>query len=858
MMQAQVECADGEAEIIIELLSDSYLYEVSMVLAYEDAEFSEDTLYSIDFYNDTLYNMSFLWLVDSNWYVYDIVYLDIITSEFRANYLYADTICVPQDSCFTFTINDSYGDGICCDYPWYGNYAIYYNGELIRSGGDFVHSESTNLGCGPGSDCVSAIPIEVGTYIAEDLDTWYVFAPDSSGLYEIGTCGENNNCNTKLWVYDKCAGLIWDENVTGSIAFVLGGCPENDELAYHTLGLSNEETYYIRIGDADDNCVGEQVEWSLNYLGPITGCTDPLACNFNPAATVDNGCLYPGNPDCPAGPDLTVDQDIIKETLYIIQEEASIFSDPDCLIDEQCLTGFGLRQLMKFDLYVENIGDVDYFIGKIPDVESIGIENLEEPWEWAACHGHLHYAGFAEYLLYDLDGNSLPVGFKAGVCVEDSGCSVATAKFTCGYQGITAGCWDWYPAEDGGNDAQWDCQWIDITDIDEGVYTLVVRTNWQRAPDGNGRVETDYDNNWAQVCLNLYKNDEGNFEFEIVEECDPFIDCAGDIYGNALPDCAGDCNGIAKVGDINGDSTLNNNDFEMYIDAILNNGINDSGDGTNDSIFLTQCNDINSDSIFSVIDLALMNACILQMDSLYESEDDLCDFSYIISDYTDTVTVTINGVEPDSGYADISMLIPDKGLLAFELDLGGIAIDSFTTFYDNLTLLHNHTIDNANGTNIKLIGYVNDMVNIPKATIFEPIFRVHFTLEEGQQDSLCLNQIVAAINGNRVAISTQKEIDCVELEVPTEIDMLNESLLEKALVRVVNNPNLGETMFYFDKNENKELELNIFDPNGKLIHSQNITDQKEFLFEHSDFSMGVYFYTILTKNMRQSGKIVVF
>lgn len=43
--------------------------------------------------------------------------------------------------------------------------------------------------------------------------------------------------------------------------------------------------------DANCNCVGQLV------TTPIPGCMNPLACNYNPAATVDNGsCIMPGSP----------------------------------------------------------------------------------------------------------------------------------------------------------------------------------------------------------------------------------------------------------------------------------------------------------------------------------------------------------------------------------------------------------------------------------------------------------------------------------------------------------------------------------------------------------------------------------
>lgn len=49
------------------------------------------------------------------------------------------------DGCYTFTIYDEFGDGICCDYGQ-GSYTITSGSEVIVSGGAFGSSESTTFG----------------------------------------------------------------------------------------------------------------------------------------------------------------------------------------------------------------------------------------------------------------------------------------------------------------------------------------------------------------------------------------------------------------------------------------------------------------------------------------------------------------------------------------------------------------------------------------------------------------------------------------------------------------------------------------------------------------------------------------
>jgi Zn-dependent metalloprotease/chitodextrinase len=53
------------------------------------------------------------------------------------------TVCL-SDGCYDFTINDSYGDGICCSYGS-GSYTLTNGSTTLASGGSFTSSETTNF-----------------------------------------------------------------------------------------------------------------------------------------------------------------------------------------------------------------------------------------------------------------------------------------------------------------------------------------------------------------------------------------------------------------------------------------------------------------------------------------------------------------------------------------------------------------------------------------------------------------------------------------------------------------------------------------------------------------------------------------
>ena len=58
-------------------------------------------------------------------------------------YTSSELVCA-NSACFTLTINDSFGDGICCGFG-NGSYALTVNGEVVASGGSFTTSCSLSI-----------------------------------------------------------------------------------------------------------------------------------------------------------------------------------------------------------------------------------------------------------------------------------------------------------------------------------------------------------------------------------------------------------------------------------------------------------------------------------------------------------------------------------------------------------------------------------------------------------------------------------------------------------------------------------------------------------------------------------------
>lgn len=212
-------------------------------------------------------------------------------------------------------------------------------------------------------------------------------------------------------------------------------------------------------------------------------CVTPVAgLDFDdPPATQDapnNGPLGCGSPD------LIIDGQWVDPLFHTISVDADT-----CELFEGCLGGLGNRRLMLFTAATPNVGAVDLVMG-IP-------QNHPELFHYSPCHDHYHFDEFARYELRDSGGAMVVAnGHKQAFCMLDTvswAWPLALPVFDCANQGISRGFSDFY-------DSGLPCQWIDITGVPAGAYTLYIALNQPR-PDAALPIliERDYDNNFLEV-----------------------------------------------------------------------------------------------------------------------------------------------------------------------------------------------------------------------------------------------------------------------------------------------------------------------------------------------------------------------
>ena len=267
----------------------------------------------------------------------------------NSNTEYIEQLCL-DEGCYTFTIVDSYGDGICCLYGD-GAYSISSQGVVLATGGDYDQNESTDLCLGSGFGCTDPLACN---YDAEatsdngtcDFESCSGCTDPNACNYDAEASSDSGNCD-----FDSCLGCTdpeacnYDPNaILDDGSCVLGGegltisiLTDNypTEISWNVVSalgdtvatggpFANSNTEYIEQLCLDEGCYTftivdsygdgicclygdgaysissqgvvlatggdyDQNESTDLCLGSGFGCTDPLACNYDAEATSDNG-----------------------------------------------------------------------------------------------------------------------------------------------------------------------------------------------------------------------------------------------------------------------------------------------------------------------------------------------------------------------------------------------------------------------------------------------------------------------------------------------------------------------------------------------------------------------------------------
>jgi len=210
--------------------------------------------------------------------------------------------------------------------------------------------------------------------------------------------------------------------------------------------------------------------------------TAPASCGDGTCDEDEDNCNCPQDceGECPTGlPDLVYSADAVNAEVV-----SWSFVADDCAVQEGCASA-GDRKLLWFTAEVWNIGSADLALG----------DPVDNPlFVYNACFDHYQFEQFGQWRLVD-DNGLVATGVKPYFCLSDHYRHDANAnvlsKYYCRNQGVQAGWADVYSAGLA-------CQWIDVTDIPPGDYTLELEVNYELL-----LPESDYSNNITSVPVTI-------------------------------------------------------------------------------------------------------------------------------------------------------------------------------------------------------------------------------------------------------------------------------------------------------------------------------------------------------------------
>lgn len=621
------------------------------------------------------------------------------------------------------------------------------------------------FGCEAGYACESPMVFSPEVEIMKwpEVDQyWFSYTPDRTGLYEINNCdlklSNRRYPGTTMWIYQDCLSEVTN-GPEGAIAYSekYSFCPPSS--GFSVIPLEQGIEYLIRLKYTPTFGWSDSIDLNIKQFLNSPGCTDPDACNYYPFATENDGSCYYEN----CQPDLEIDQSVFESSIVL----DSIEQSDVCLIQEGCLRGPGLRHIIRFSTLIKNVGNADYIIGS-PEVNP---DNFSDD----NCHQHFHHLGYAEYLLYREAGDPEPIGFKNGFCVQDSECPAGAQRYFCSYMGITAGCQDLY-----GNDI--DCQWVDITDTPDGDYTLVARTNWNRLPDIRGYEELTYDNNWAQVCINIDRS-SGKIQMTILDTCPAYTDCLGRSFGQAEIDCNGVCGGTDHYGDLNQSGEIDYDDVHDYVNSLMAATMNPE-----------PCFDLNADGDISIYDALIALQCAQDneqnKDNLFHKHCTLPAGQYV---ETDSIRIEISAVDIDNKTIELAYISSQTDVIGFGIDFAGITL-SKTQLID---------AEDYHLSDKRIVAVLDQQPLIRNLGLTAFLTLAYDTINP---DSICITHI-ESVNNQFQEIFSYSASDCAFLT--STIESFDD-------VGISYYPNPADLYLFIDQERIEIEEIRVYDLMGKL------------------------------------------
>ncbi len=297
------------------------------------------------------------------------------------------------------------------------------------------------------------------------------FTPLTSGMATIETCGPQTTFDTILYARaGTCTGSQLACN-DDSPCVTSNSAEEGSRLQ---IAVTAGQTYYVVV----DGYSGGHGAFQLKVTPPST-CGNGAREGDEECDGADSGGCGQGACDaaCHCTPTGSALPDLIVQIVDWFLEPHATVAPGD--VAEGCAEQVTGSDLLRFGVRTRNIGTGDMVLG----APQCPTPCTDHPLEICAnsnfiCspaggHNHGHYLDYASYELLDAGNELVVIGHKQGFCLHDGFDAGPCPKHQfpgCDFQGMSAGCADLYEATLG-------CQYLDITSLPAGEYTLRVRVD---------------------------------------------------------------------------------------------------------------------------------------------------------------------------------------------------------------------------------------------------------------------------------------------------------------------------------------------------------------------------------------------
>ena len=404
-----------------------------------------------------------------------------------------DELCDDSLGCVYANVNRACDDGNACSTTDACNTGTCVGGSIAPG---CTSCQATAV-LPPGGGTFSGVTTGTGSLIGSCGSTGpspervYSWTPSASGTAVIATCGSGTLYDSVLHVHaGTCggAGLGCNDDTSGCAT----GEPSDHHGSRVTLAVTAGQTYVIVV----DGYNGAHGAYTLTVTPP-SSCGNGVREGGEACDGIDRASCASGqcSASCTCVPPVGGLPDLVPQIVDVSTDFGATVDPGD--VAEGCAEATSGVDLLRFGAYSRNDGTAAFVLGDPQCPTPCTDHPLEvcgDPdfvCSPAAGHNHAHYANYARYDLLDGSGQTIVVGHKQGYCLRDTTCG--DPVYTCTNQGISAGCSDLYGSNLG-------CQYLDITGIPSGTYTLRVTIDpFDRI------VELSESNNVAQRSVTIVR-----------------------------------------------------------------------------------------------------------------------------------------------------------------------------------------------------------------------------------------------------------------------------------------------------------------------------------------------------------------